>query len=145
MAPPRAPKSSGTVNPEVLQAYLIGVKEDVVEIRGTLDKLVEAIAGIGRVEARQMTFITEMEAANTKSSNLEVRVAKIETILPGLVELRRWVVGGMVAGLGMMLVAVASLVLYPRQYVVLDATSKPAAIHAPEAQHLSPVNPFGPK
>ena len=142
MAPPRTLKQ--TVNPEVLQAYLSGVQNDVSEIKGTLAKLTEAITGIERLETRQLTFIADMEADRNKQANLEVRVAKIETILPGLIELRRWVVAGMIAGIGMMLVSVASLVLYPRQYVVLEAKATTAQQASPEVQHLTPKNPLAP-
>ena len=146
MANARTPKptvqSAQYVNPEVLQAYLSGVKDDVVEIKGTLSKLTEAVSSIERLETRQLALITDIESTRKAQGDFETRVAKIEVVLPGLIELRRWVVGGMVTGIGMMLISVASLVLYPRQYVVLDATSTVSPSHAASGQHLSPVNPL---
>jgi len=140
----RAPKTQ-YVNPEVLQAYLTNVQSDVSEIKGTLAKLTDAVTGIERLETRQIALVAEIEIARNNQSNFESRIAVIEHDMPGLRELRKWVVGGMVTGIGMMLIAVASLVLYPRQYVVLTQQSqaKPAATatHNEADEHLSPVAP----
>lgn len=138
MAATRPTKAAQYVNPEVLQAYLSGVKEDVTEIKGTLSKLTEAVAGIERLETRQLALISDIDGTRKAQSDFERRVAKIEQILPGLIELRRWVVGGMVTGIGMMLISVASLVLYPRQYVVLDAKSSIAATQPADTRRVSP-------
>lgn len=134
MAPAaRVPKTE--VNPEVLQAYLAGVQADVSEIKGTLAKLTDAVTGIERLETRQIALVGEIESARKLQSNFENRIATIEHEMPGLRELRKWVVGGMVTGIGMMLIAVASLVLTPKQYVVLAA---PAQIGAPADKTAQP-------
>jgi hypothetical protein len=134
MASSRTPKTAAQaaqyVNPEVLQAYLSGVQNDVTDIKGTLIKLTEAVAGIERLETRQLALISDIESTRDVQSHLGERISKIEQLLPGLIELRKWVVGGMVAGVGMLLIAVASLVLYPRNYVVLSSASLPAPFAA---------------
>lgn len=137
------------VNPEVLQAYLTTVQSDVSEIKGTLAKLTDAVTGIERLETRQIALVGEIEAARKSQSSFETRIASIEHQMPGLLELRKWVVGGMVTGIGMMLVAVASLVLYPRQYVVLTSQAPPAIAKSAPApathfegdghEHISPT------
>jgi hypothetical protein len=139
----RAPKAQ-YVNPEVLQAYLNGVQSDVSEIKGTLSKLTDAVTGIERIETRQLNMVNDFEQARKTQSNFEERVALIERDMPGLRELRRWVVGGMVTGIGMMLIAVASLVLYPRQYVVLTQATQPVSAsqsHNEADEHLAPLIP----
>lgn len=139
---PTAPrmKAQQYVNPEVLQAYLTTVQADVSEIKGTLAKLTDAVTGIERLETRQIALVSEIEAARKSQSSFESRIATIEHDMPGLRELRKWVVGGMISGIGMMLIAVASLVLYPRQYVVLTQQAPPKAERTyNEGEQLSPM------
>lgn len=137
---PAAPriKQQQYVNPEVLQAYLTTVQSDVSEIKGTLAKLTDAVTGIERLETRQIALVSEIEAARKSQSSFEQRIAAIEHDMPGLRELRKWVVGGMVTGIGMMLIAVASLVLYPKQYVVLTTNPQPKVAIS---QHFSEGEP----
>jgi hypothetical protein len=129
------------VNPEVLQAYLTTVQSDVTEIKGTLAKLTDAVTGIERLETRQISLVSEIEAARKSQSSFEGRISAIEHDMPGLRELRKWVVGGMVTGIGMMLIAVASLVLYPRQYVVLTQQAPPKVSIEQRFNEAEPLSP----
>jgi hypothetical protein len=125
----RLPKQQ-YVNPEVLQADLCGVQNDVTEIKGTLSKLTEAVTGIERLEMRQLALIGDIEAGHNMQDGLEKRLARIEQLLPGLLEVRRWVVGSMVAGIGILLLALVGLVLYPRPYVVVERAPVEASVEA---------------
>jgi hypothetical protein len=91
-----------------------------------LDGISSALQGIVRIEERQVQTNTQLSALNTSAreqdsrlreveraipENLGKRLASIEVALPGLKELRRWVVVGVVSGVGMIGAAVLHTVL----------------------------------
>jgi hypothetical protein len=112
---------------------LSGVKDDVERLSTKIDSLTEAIASLSRIEQRQISIKDDMNLAFQKAEAVERRVAAIEVVMPGLIETRRWVTAGMVAGVAMILIAVASLVLYPRPpaYVVMNPSAT-----ASEGSHI---------
>lgn len=130
MAPATLRPNVGVSN-ETLNVVLGGVKDDVERLASKIDVLTEAIASLSRIEQRQISIKDDMNLAFAKAEAVEKRVAAIEIVMPGLVETRQWVTAGMIAGVAMILIAVASLVLYPRPpaYVVMN----PAAASAGEA------------
>lgn len=70
-------------------------------------------------------FRTDLTA---KSVDHERRIQNIEIDLPGLRELRKWVIGGILAGIGMMGAALLKLVIYdiprlPAQPVATQQTT----------------------
>lgn len=91
-----------------------------------LDKIVDALSSLVRIEERQQatgdrlalgaqTF-QDHEARIRKveldmPNNLDHRLSSIETNMPGLKELRKWVIMGVLGGLGMMGAALVKLVL----------------------------------
>lgn len=129
MAPANINPSIGVSN-ETLNVVLGGVKSDVERLSGKIDDLTEAVASLSRIEQRQISIKDDMNIAFAKAEAVEKRLVAIEIKMPGLVETRNWVTAGMVAGVAMILIAVASLVLYPRPpaYVVMN----PAAAVAGE-------------
>lgn len=91
-----------------------------------LDKLIDAMSSLVRIEERQQatgdrlalgaqTFqdhesrLRKVELA--MPDNLDKRLSVIEIALPGLKELRTWVIMGVLGGLGMMGAALVKLVL----------------------------------
>lgn len=96
------------------------------EVSGKLDSIGTALQGLVRIEERQVHANSqlselssdlrdhELRLRNTEASipkRLGQRLEAIETALPGLVEMRRWVITGVLAGLGMIGIAVLNLVL----------------------------------
>lgn len=91
-----------------------------------LDTITEALQTLVRIEERQILTgqrLGELATQNIKQEdrlraielaipeNLGRRVNTIESSMPGLKEMRGWVIGGVLGGLGMMGVAIANLVL----------------------------------
>lgn len=96
------------------------------EVSGKLDNIGTALQGLVRIEERQVhtnSHLSELSSDMRDQElrlrkvevalpeNLSRRLASIEVALPGLKELRRWVITGVLAGLGMIGGAVLHLVL----------------------------------
>jgi len=101
------------VSNDVLAEALAGLKEDVNDIKGTMKLMTDAVSKLTAVEQRQSDQSERIGDAYKALAVMGDRVGVIEIAMPGLKELRRWVVAGMVAGVSMMFVSVISLVLRP--------------------------------
>ncbi len=113
------------VTNEVLSLKLDNQNKDIDEIKGTLKSVAATLVTVGRIEDRQITLINEMGKADKRHEKIEDRVKVIEDDMPGLREMRRWVVGGVVAGVGMIGIAVVSLVLSPKPtYITVESAGK---------------------
>jgi C4-dicarboxylate-specific signal transduction histidine kinase len=94
---------------------------------------VQAIAGAVQDVNRKLELLPVMAATVehlrtdlTKTTrDHEERIQRIEQQLPGLAELRKWVVGGIIAALGMMGAAIIKL-------VIVDPVRQTAAIVQPQ-------------
>ncbi len=102
------------------------VKDTVTNMDQKLDKIVDALSSLVRIEERQQatgdrlamgaqTF-QDHESRLRKveldiPDNLDKRLSSIEVDMPGLKELRKWVILGVLGGLGMMGTALVKLVL----------------------------------
>jgi hypothetical protein len=102
------------------------VESNVQGLHGKIDNLGASLETLTRIEERQastnerladgartMNMLTARVAVLERDvpEDLPARLAAIETQMPGLTELRKFVVGGVVAGVGMILVALVALVL----------------------------------
>jgi hypothetical protein len=121
---------------ETLGVILGAVKDDVTELGVKVDKLSEAVGTLSRIEQRQIGIVDEMARGAIIHKEFDTRLGLIEVVMPGLIEVRRWVMAGMVAGVGMMFVAVASLVLYPRPPAYVVMSPQNVASPATSTQHL---------
>lgn len=99
-----------------------------ISINGKLDAISNALITLVRIEERQVghdTKLTEIKAAVVDQEtrlrkieialpdNLEKRVIDIEKELPPLLESRKWVVTGLLAGVSMIGVSMMHIVLKP--------------------------------
>lgn len=108
---------------EQRHAHVEGVVQNMDQ---KLDKLIDAMSSLVRIEERQQatgdrlamgaqTFqdhesrLRKVELA--VPDNLDKRLSVIEIALPGLKELRKWVIMGVLGGLGMIGAALLKLVL----------------------------------
>jgi hypothetical protein len=110
----------------VLEQQFQQLATAVPRIDGKLDDIHDALQSLVRIEERQIAIngrlsdgaqaiqdniqrITALEIAVPKK--LGERLVAIETKLPALIEMRTWVVLGILGGLGLMGTAVGSMVL----------------------------------
>lgn len=102
---------------EVVSARVDSLTKDVQRVEGTvvsIDKKVDDIGQsmlmLARLEERH-TSVTEQLALGSKvMSNMEVRLALVEQKMPGLTEMRSWVIGGVLSGAGMIGLGILKLV-----------------------------------
>lgn len=102
------------------------VKGVVNNMDQKLDKLIDAMSSLVRIEERQQATGDRLaigaqtfqdhesrlrKVEQEMPENLDKRLSAIEVAMPGLKESRTWVVLGILSGLGMMGAALAKLVL----------------------------------
>lgn len=73
----------------------LNVAVDRVEVK--IDKLGDTLAGIVRIEERQLTTSLGVAEAKAELSLQGARLAAIEVLIPGLVEKTRWVALGLLS------------------------------------------------
>ncbi len=113
------------VEVEHLKNSVKRVEFNVQGLHGKIDTLSESMAAMVRMEERQATINERLiDGARTMNQitarvavlerdvpdDLPARLAAIETQMPGLMELRTYVVRGVMAGIGLMAFAVLALV-----------------------------------
>jgi len=87
-------------------AYLRG---DLAEVKGTMANMATSIASLVRIEEQQSAMragmeraFTEIAKGSTETEGLEKRITAVEQELPNYRGLRKWVIGGILAGLAML-------------------------------------------
>lgn len=95
----------------ILSVKLDSLRQDVGEMKAAMADAVESLSRISLVEQRISDQISTVGVVFSKLDNHSLRISAIEQDMPGLKELRRWVVGGILTGLGMMLLALIKLVI----------------------------------
>lgn len=119
------------------EARLIGVemhamREDVIEVKAHLQTISQALTTLAKLQAEHAETrsaidraFTQINKVDDRVSDIDKRVQKIEILIPGLVEARKWVVGIGVGAVVMLMIALASLVL------IKTPAPQPAPSHAP--------------
>lgn len=126
-----------SVEARLLEANLEQIRSELRRQADTLVNISQSLQVLARVEEAQHNIrdrlkdgsqrltdherrITQVETLTSRYDGSmrvvelhEKRIAQIEHLVPGLTELRRWVIGGLLAGIGMIGVALMKLVLMP--------------------------------
>lgn len=110
----------------VLEERMDSLGGMVTRVDSKLDGIAATLSSLARIEERQMhsnektaaiLVITQDHEARIRTlergmpDNLEPRLNKIETDMPGLLESRNWMIGGILAILGIVGAAVLKLVM----------------------------------
>lgn len=77
-----------------------------------LDSIGQSISLLVRIDERQVAIAERLQLGAATMQKHEERIASIEAVMPGLKEMRYYVVMGIVAGAGMICVAVLKLVVF---------------------------------
>lgn len=77
-----------------------------------LDAIGTSISLLVRIDERQVAIAERLQLGAVTMQKHEERLVKMEVAMPGLQELRKYVVMGIVAGAGMIGVAVLKLVVF---------------------------------
>ncbi len=78
-----------------------------------LDSIGQSISLLVRIDERQVAISERLQMGAATMQDHDKRIAKMEVAMPGLQELRKYVVTGIVAGVGMIGLAVLKLVMWP--------------------------------
>jgi hypothetical protein len=95
----------------LLSNGLAHIQEEFKRQGATLSGINQSLQVLARVEQSQVHISERLKEGSTKLSDHEIRLAKIESRMPGLAEMRRWVVGGILSGVAMIGVALVKLVI----------------------------------
>lgn len=110
----------------ILEQRVDHIHNTVERTDSKVDGIAETLQSLARIEERQMSTTERLrQGAETFSDheerlrkleiampeNLSKRLSAIEVKMPGLIESRRWVVMGVLAGVGMIGIAVVHLVM----------------------------------
>ena len=93
---------------EVFAAKLDSVQSDVSTIKARLDTVSEALT---RLEERHDQTTQAIQTLTRAVADQERRLGSLERDQPGLLEVRRWIISGVVAGVAMIGLALAKLVI----------------------------------
>ena len=117
---------SGTTTTErradhgVLLARLEQMHGELADMKSALRELAAAVGRLAVIEEKQSNTAATLERAFTalqkvedRNEKMDIRMKDLELAMPGLKELRGWVIGGIVSGVGMIGFAVFKLVLVP--------------------------------
>ena len=109
-----------------LENRMDNLGETVNRVDSKLDGIAATLSSLARIEERQMNTNEKIAVAANQSADHESRIRRleesmpkdaddrlidIEKVMPGLIESRKWVVLGILTGLGMMGAALVKLVL----------------------------------
>lgn len=95
----------------VIVARVDHVHEEVKKLSASYEKVSEALLILARLESAHNTIIDRLRDAGDKFKDHETRLKDIEANMPGLKELRKWVMLGILSGVGMMFAALFKLVI----------------------------------
>lgn len=99
-----------TARVDVLAENIRRVDQTLIGVDSKVDGIGTALVVLARLEERHASTQDRLvELAKTTDGNA-TRLANIEKVMPGLVEMRGWVVLGILAGLGMMGVGLFKLI-----------------------------------
>lgn len=103
----------------VIHWRLDQMSKQLEDVTVAMKEVAKSLTALVRLEENHKMTAERLTSGSARMEKIEERLAEIEKAMPGLKELRRWVIGGVLAGLGMMGTAVGKLVL-------LDPADPPA-------------------
>lgn len=121
----------------LLAQSMTDVKNDLGEMRSTLSAMQRAMEALVRIDEQQNSLrqaigraFEEIREERIKREGVDKRVAQLEIDAPGYKELRRWVIGGVLTGIGLLGAAlITMIVITPMQaaYVNRSLAIPPSA------------------
>ena len=109
MTTPRFERRASDARTDVLEQRVTGLSTSVDRVEVKIDGIVDALAGIVRIEERQIANAARISDVQVEVEKHDLRLGRIEVQMPGLEEKSRWVVLallGIAAGVGTAALAV---------------------------------------
>lgn len=95
----------------VLQETMKGFEAELNRQGRTLSEMSSSLQVLVRLEQSHSHILDQLKSGSITMTGHEKRIQDLETKMPPLLEMRRWVVGGILAGIGMMGIALVKLVV----------------------------------
>jgi len=123
-------EAMSSVEARLLTSAIAEVKADIGEMRTSLHGMQRAMEALVRIDEQQINIRSsigrsfdeikderikrEAEIADERKSRmaLDERVQRLEIDAPSFKELRRWVIGGVLAGMGMLAAALLKVIVF---------------------------------
>ncbi len=103
-----------------LMMRLDGMQSDLGEMKTTLRELAASVARLAVIEEKQANTTAALERAFTalqkvedRNEKMDLRVKALEVEMPGLKEVRAWVIGGVLSVVSVVGIAAYKLVMVP--------------------------------
>lgn len=95
----------------IIEASLEHLRGDIQRLNDTMQAIATETRQLAEIRTMQSHIQTRLADGTVTIGKHEERLQSIERDLPGLKELRRWVITGVLAGVGMMGTALVKLVI----------------------------------
>lgn len=105
------PMLGDQVNKGEMTARLEAIQGSIGEIKERLDTMGAALVNLTRLETLHTQHSEALGRAFTEIRLVQERSERMEREMPGLIEMRKWIVTGVVAGLAMILGALFKLAI----------------------------------
>lgn len=120
---------------KLIQLSLDHIRESQSAQAESLRRLGASLESLVKLEQAQGQILEKLRDGSERMNKLDMRitdnqhdlsnrVASLERDMPSLIELRKWVIGGMLAGIGMMGVALFKMVLVDPMQAVSRTTAE---------------------
>lgn len=130
---PQMPVDLTSAEARIIGATLAHLASETKRNADAVVSINENLHVLTRLEQAQGHILDRLRDGATQMNDHERRLRELEQPMPGLLELRRWVVGGVIASVSMMGLALAKL-------VIVDVPRIPA-YHVPSPIPPAPAAP----
>ena len=135
MALDRIPEHLTSAEAQIIGASISHLASETKRNADAVVAINESLHVLTRPETAQTNVLDRLKEGSVRMTDHERRIQLIEQCMPGLNELRSWVIGGVLAGVGMMGAALVKLVIVdiPRLPVYTQPATPPPqpAVTAP--------------
>jgi hypothetical protein len=114
MAPPSTPDLGDVLQSAEARVIAVTLAHIADETKRNADAIIsvsESLRMLASIESQQRHVIESLKEGSIRMTDHEKRLQLVEQNLPALLEMRKWVVTGVLAGVGMMGAALVKLVI----------------------------------
>ena len=96
---------------QILAADIKHIRQDMARQTNSIESISRSLQVLTRLEEGHSQIMEKITVVGAETRAHETRLQAIERDMPGLREVRRWVIGGVLAGIGMMGMSLVKLTL----------------------------------
>lgn len=121
------PNDMDSAEARIIHTRLDGMVDSMYRLANSVERMQEALHAVIELRTQQATVLAQLSDGAKQMQEHDTRLKDIERDLPGLREIRRWVIGGVLAGVAMMGTALMKLVIIdqPLKYHQQAPTTQP--------------------